>query len=139
MWQTYIKLETILTVPPSSRLSRFVYHIMRHLAAYLLLQIGGNANPTAEDIKRVLASVDIEADEGRLRQLLVGVKGRTVDELIKEGSAMLASVPSGKPDSAAVIENTNATTVEEDEGGIVEEEIVFGGSDDGEDFLGLFG
>ncbi|KAJ2981492.1 hypothetical protein NUW54_g10867 [Trametes sanguinea] len=29
---------------------------MRHLAAYLLLQIGGNASPSAADIKKVLGA-----------------------------------------------------------------------------------
>ena len=43
---------------------------MRYIAAYLLLQIGGKAAPTAEDIKSVLGSVGIDADEERLSKLL---------------------------------------------------------------------
>ncbi|KAI6149824.1 ribosomal protein 60S [Pisolithus tinctorius] len=68
---------------------------MRHLAAYLLLQIGGNDSPTAEDVKRVLGAVGIEADEDRLESLISELGGKDVNALIAEGSAKLASVPSG--------------------------------------------
>jgi large subunit ribosomal protein LP2 len=52
---------------------------MRHLAAYLLLQTGGKANPTAADIKKVLGSVGIEADDDRLDKLLSEVKGKDIN------------------------------------------------------------
>ncbi|KAI6044314.1 ribosomal protein 60S [Pisolithus marmoratus] len=68
---------------------------MRHLAAYLLLQIGGNDSPTAEDVRRVLGAVGIEADEERLEKLISELEGKDVNALIAEGSAKLASVPSG--------------------------------------------
>nr|VWO94599.1 Zinc finger transcription factor 1 [Ganoderma boninense] len=68
---------------------------MRHLAAYLLLQIGGNASPSAADIKKVLGAVGIEADEDRLEKLISELDGKDVSALIAEGSAKLASVPSG--------------------------------------------
>ncbi|KAI9782126.1 MAG: 60S acidic ribosomal protein P2 [Geoglossum umbratile] len=68
---------------------------MKHLAAYLLLQIGGNASPSAKDVKAVLASVGIEADDERLKTLISELKGKNVSELIAEGSTKLASVPSG--------------------------------------------
>ncbi|OCH93646.1 ribosomal protein 60S [Obba rivulosa] len=68
---------------------------MRHLAAYLLLQIGGNASPSAEDVKNVLGAVGIEADEERLAKLISELEGKDVNALIAEGSAKLSSVPSG--------------------------------------------
>ncbi|OSD03097.1 ribosomal protein 60S [Trametes coccinea BRFM310] len=68
---------------------------MRHLAAYLLLQIGGNASPSAADIKKVLGAVGIEADDERLEKLISELEGKDVNQLIAEGSAKLASVPSG--------------------------------------------
>ncbi|KAI8996562.1 60s acidic ribosomal protein-domain-containing protein [Trametes punicea] len=68
---------------------------MRHLAAYLLLQIGGNASPTAADIKKVLGAVGIEADDERLEKLISELEGKDINQLIAEGSAKLASVPSG--------------------------------------------
>ncbi|KAF8518993.1 ribosomal protein 60S [Hysterangium stoloniferum] len=68
---------------------------MRHLAAYLLLQIGGNASPCANDVKKVLAVVGIEADETALDKLISELKDKDINELIAEGSSKLASVPSG--------------------------------------------
>ncbi|KAJ7281650.1 60s acidic ribosomal protein-domain-containing protein [Mycena rebaudengoi] len=68
---------------------------MRYLAAYLLLQIGGNASPSAADIKKLLGTVSIEAEDDRLNKLIAELKGKSIDELIAEGSSKLASVPSG--------------------------------------------
>ncbi|KND92392.1 60S acidic ribosomal protein P2 [Tolypocladium ophioglossoides CBS 100239] len=68
---------------------------MKHLAAYLLLGLGGNASPSAKDVKAVLSSVGIEADDERLNQLISELKGKDVNELIAAGSEKLASVPSG--------------------------------------------
>ncbi|KAI9888391.1 MAG: 60S acidic ribosomal protein P2 [Vezdaea aestivalis] len=68
---------------------------MKHLAAYLLLTLGGNESPSAKDIKGVLDSVGIEADDERLKKLLSELKGKDINELISEGSSKLASVPSG--------------------------------------------
>ncbi|KAK1758201.1 60s acidic ribosomal protein-domain-containing protein [Echria macrotheca] len=74
---------------------------MKHLAAYLLLGLGGNTSPSAKDIKNVLESVGIEADDDRLETLLSELKGKDINELIAEGSAKLASVPSGGGGGAA--------------------------------------
>ncbi|PPQ68587.1 hypothetical protein CVT25_005430 [Psilocybe cyanescens] len=68
---------------------------MRNIAAYLLLQAGGNENPTAADIKKLLAVVGIETDEARLDTLISELQGKSTAELIAAGSAKLASVPSG--------------------------------------------
>ena len=68
---------------------------MKHLAAYLLLGLGGNTSPSAADIKAVLESVGIEADDERLEKLLSELEGKDINELIASGSEKLASVPSG--------------------------------------------
>ena len=54
---------------------------MRHIAAYLLLQIGGNTSPSADDIKKVLGAVGIEADEERLSKLISELEGKDVNEV----------------------------------------------------------
>jgi large subunit ribosomal protein LP2 len=54
---------------------------MRHLAAYLLLQIGGNASPSAADVKKVLSAVGIEADESRLDTLISELEGKDVNQV----------------------------------------------------------
>lgn len=43
---------------------------MRYVAAYLLAALGGNASPSAKDIKTILGSVGIEADDERLNKVL---------------------------------------------------------------------
>ena len=54
---------------------------MRHIAAYLLLQIGGNASPSADDVKKVLSAVGIEADGERLEKLIAELQGKDVNEV----------------------------------------------------------
>lgn len=54
---------------------------MRHIAAYLLLQIGGNTAPSAADVKKVLGAVGIEADEDRLEKLISELAGKDVNEV----------------------------------------------------------
>lgn len=68
---------------------------MKYLAAYLLIGLSGNASPSAADIKTVLESVGIDAEGDRVDALLKELDGKSIDELIAEGSAKLASVPSG--------------------------------------------
>ncbi|KAG6381611.1 ribosomal protein 60S [Boletus reticuloceps] len=74
---------------------------MRHIAAYLLLQIGGNASPSADNVKKVLDAVGIEADDERLEKLISELEGKDINNLIAEGSAKLSSVPSGGAVAAA--------------------------------------
>jgi hypothetical protein len=54
---------------------------MKHLAAYLLLTLGGNASPSAKDITSVLESVGIEADSDRLDSLLKELEGKDINEV----------------------------------------------------------
>lgn len=42
---------------------------MRYVAAYLLSALGGNASPQAADIKKILESVGIEADNTRMEKV----------------------------------------------------------------------
>ncbi|KAL1411131.1 60S acidic ribosomal protein P2 [Vanrija albida] len=75
--------------------------LRKHLAAYLLLQTGGNASPSAADVKALLETVGIEADAERLEKLVSELEGKDVNELIVEGTSKLASVPSGGAAPAA--------------------------------------
>ena len=84
---------------------------MKHLAAFLLLGLGGNTSPSAKDIKAVLSSVGIEADDERLSALLSELKGKDINELISEGSAKLASVPSGGGGGGAAAATGGAAAV----------------------------
>jgi len=68
---------------------------MKHLAAYLLLTLGGNSKPSAEDVKAVLNSVGIEADDDRLNKLISELSEKDLNSVIAEGNTKLSSVPSG--------------------------------------------
>jgi large subunit ribosomal protein LP2 len=68
---------------------------MRYIAACLLLNLGGNSNPTADDITKLLDTVGVNADSERIAALLKELDGKDINELITEGLSKLASVPSG--------------------------------------------
>jgi large subunit ribosomal protein LP2 len=81
---------------------------MRHLAAFLLLAVGGNATPSAEEITNVLSQAGIESDPERLTALLAELDGKDINEIIalgKEklmaGGAMAASSGGAAPAAAA--------------------------------------
>ena len=54
---------------------------MKHLAAYLLLALAGNTSPSSEDVKAVLSSVGIDADEERLNKLIAELEGKDLQEV----------------------------------------------------------
>eukprot|EP00826_Nyctotherus_ovalis_P019463 TRINITY_DN15_c0_g1_i4.p1 TRINITY_DN15_c0_g1~~TRINITY_DN15_c0_g1_i4.p1 ORF type:complete len:110 (+),score=37.81 TRINITY_DN15_c0_g1_i4:131-460(+) len=58
---------------------------MKHLAAYALLILSGNANPTEADIENLLAETGVEADKTQLKKLMESIKGKSMHELIAEG------------------------------------------------------
>ncbi|XP_077374291.1 large ribosomal subunit protein P2-like isoform X1 [Festucalex cinctus] len=68
---------------------------MRYVAAYLLSALGGNENPDAKHIKKILESVGIEADDTRLEKVLSELKGKKVNDVIAAGMGKLASMPAG--------------------------------------------
>ena len=43
---------------------------MRNIAAYLLAVLGGNASPSVDDVKKILDSVSIKADDAQLKKLV---------------------------------------------------------------------
>jgi len=54
---------------------------MKHLAAYLLLGLGGNTSPSAKDITEVLESVGIEVESERLEKLLSELEGKDINDV----------------------------------------------------------
>eukprot|EP00475_Leptophrys_vorax_P008352 TRINITY_DN1538_c0_g4_i1.p2 TRINITY_DN1538_c0_g4~~TRINITY_DN1538_c0_g4_i1.p2 ORF type:complete len:113 (+),score=26.55 TRINITY_DN1538_c0_g4_i1:126-464(+) len=68
---------------------------MKVVAAYLLALLGGNASPSAADIKSILGSVGAEADDDRIELLLKQLAGKDINEVIAAGREKFASVPSG--------------------------------------------
>ncbi|GAA0145089.1 ribosomal protein [Lithospermum erythrorhizon] len=68
---------------------------MKVVAAYMLAVLGGNASPSADDMKNILCSVGADAEDDRIEILLKEVQGKDITELIASGREKLASVPSG--------------------------------------------
>merc|ERR1712002_49977 len=68
---------------------------MRYVAAYLLAALGGNENPTTNDLKTILESVGVGYDEERASLVVNQCKGKSVAELIAAGSEKMASMPAG--------------------------------------------
>ena len=55
---------------------RLIVFSMRHVAAYLLAALGGNDSPSASDIKAILSSVGVEADDASLKTVVDSLKGK---------------------------------------------------------------
>lgn len=74
---------------------------MKHLAVYMLLRLGGNKNPTKDDIEKALGTVGIGVDEDKLETLMASLQGKGLDELLKAGNEMLAEFGGGGDGSAS--------------------------------------
>ena len=68
---------------------------MKHVAAYLLCQLGGNSKPSEADVNKILSSVGIEADSDKLGKLLSSLEGKDLVEVLAAGKAKMATMPSG--------------------------------------------
>ena len=67
---------------------------MKELAAYMMLRLAGNAEPTADDVTKVLASMEVEADSA-LSKLMGALEGKDIDELIEAGKDKLSKFGGG--------------------------------------------
>mmetsp|Transcript_30793 Transcript_30793/g.52578 ORF Transcript_30793/g.52578 Transcript_30793/m.52578 type:complete len:191 (+) Transcript_30793:284-856(+) len=68
---------------------------MKHMAAYLMLVIGGNDSPTADDVSNALSSVGVEADSEQLNKLISELEGKDLSEVLASGEELLAKFGSG--------------------------------------------
>uniref|UniRef100_A0A336K1U9 Large ribosomal subunit protein P2 n=1 Tax=Culicoides sonorensis TaxID=179676 RepID=A0A336K1U9_CULSO len=68
---------------------------MRYVAAYLLATLGGNEEPSAADIEKILSSVGVEWDGDRIKKVVGDLKGKNLEELIAQGREKLSSMPVG--------------------------------------------
>ncbi|KAF4010052.1 hypothetical protein G4228_001013 [Cervus hanglu yarkandensis] len=57
---------------------------MRYVASYLLAALGGNSSPSAKDIKKILDSVGIEADDDRLNKVISELNGKNIEDVIAQ-------------------------------------------------------
>lgn len=107
---------------------------MRTIAAYMLAVLGGNTNPTAADISKILESVGIEADSAKTEALLSKLKGKSLEEVIAAGKTKLTALPAaGAAPAAAPAAKSDAPAAKEEKKPAKKEE-----SEEEDMGLGLF-
>ncbi|CAJ0600837.1 unnamed protein product [Cylicocyclus nassatus] len=74
---------------------------MRYVSAYLLALAGGNEHPKLEDLKNILGAVGVDTDVEAAKLVISRLEGKSIDEVIAEGSSSLVSVSGGGAPAAA--------------------------------------
>eukprot|EP01083_Nonionella_stella_P073888 200060_1 len=110
---------------------------MKHVAAYLLLVLGGNESPSAADVTTALAAVGVEADSASLDRFLAEMEGKDLDETLEAGKELLAKFGGGGGGGGGGAAAGGDAAEEEEEEEIEEEEApaatdMFGGGDGGD-------
>lgn len=112
---------------------------MQEAAAYILLVLGGNATPSADDLKNVITASGAEANDDKIASLVGDMEGKTVNDLLAAGMDKLKDVPMGGGggggggaaaggDAAAAVEEEAPEEEEADMGDAID---MFGGDDGG--------
>lgn len=68
---------------------------MKYVAAYLMAALAGKDSPSADDIKKILESVESEYDESIASKLVSELDGKTVHEVVAEGKEKLKGFGGG--------------------------------------------
>ena len=103
---------------------------MKHIAAFALLVLGGNENPTAADVEKLLKDSGVKADSEKIEKMVAAFEGKKFNEMVAGGLAKLASMgsaaaPAGATAAAAApVEEKKEEVEEVDMGGL------FGDDDD---------
>ena len=74
---------------------------MKYIAAYALLVLGGNAQPKAADVEKVLKEAGIKSEADHVERLVKALEGKTFHELVKSGTAKLGALGSVQAAPAA--------------------------------------
>ena len=89
---------------------------MKYLATYALLVLGGNANPSEDDMGTFLKEVGVAVDKERLATMITRINdsGKSITELIHEGEEKFAKiVPGAQGDAVAVAEVPDKEVIED--------------------------
>ena len=104
---------------------------MKHIAAFALLVLGGNENPSAADVEKVLKEAGVKADSEKIEAMISAFNGRNFHEMVAGGLAKMASMgsaaaPAGGAASAAapakVVEEKKEEEANVDMGGLFGDE-----------------
>ena len=102
---------------------------MKHIAAFALLVLGGNENPTAADVEKLLKAAGVTPDSEKIVKMIASFEGKKFHEMVEGGLAKMASMGSAAgPAVAGGAKNAPAAAKEE-----VKEEV------EDVDMGGLFG
>jgi large subunit ribosomal protein LP2 len=74
---------------------------MKYIAAYLLAQLGGIADPTAEEVTAILETVGVSVNQTQLSAVIGKLKGQDTAALIQKGAANLVGGGGGGGAAAA--------------------------------------
>ena len=106
---------------------------MKHVAAYALLVLGGNADPSEADVKKVCTEAGATADDAQITSLVAALKGKAFHELVTEGAKSIGASSGAAAPAAGAAAGAAKVEVKEEE---PEEEVdmdmggMFGGDDD---------
>ncbi|CAE8608471.1 unnamed protein product [Polarella glacialis] len=97
---------------------------MKYVAAYLMAVLAGKDSPTADDLKKILGSVESEFDEAIASKLVSELEGKTVHEVVKEGKEKIKAFGGGGGGGAAPAAGGAAPAAgkKEEKAAVVEEE-----------------
>ena len=68
---------------------------MKHLAAYMLLVLSGNAEPSKADVEKLLKEAGVKSDAKNIETMINSLKGKQIHEIAAEGAKKLVSGGSG--------------------------------------------
>merc|ERR1712091_231854 len=105
----------------------------RHVAAYALLVLGGNSDPSEADVKKVLTEAGATADADQVSAICKACSGKAFNELVAEGLKKVGSCGAGAPAAAAGAAPAKEEKAAEKEEEPEEEEVDMGGFFGGDD------
>lgn len=79
------------------------------VAAYMLALLGGNDNPDAAAINKILAAAGVAQQPEDLEVLLAQVAGKDINELLEQGKSKMGSVPVGVASSGAAASSSGSS------------------------------
>lgn len=65
---------------------------MKLLSAYLLAVLGGNATPSKDEVRAIVAAGNGEVDDAELDTLFAELDGKDINELVNSGLEKLSGV-----------------------------------------------
>ena len=81
---------------------------MKYIAAYALLVLGGNAQPKAADVEKVLKEAGIKSEADQVERVIKSLQGKAFHELVQSGTAKLGALGSVQAAPVAAASNNAA-------------------------------